>query len=240
MDLSLNEVHVWRANIAESCEEAVRLRDILTDDERARADRFHFERDQQRSIASRGMLRVLLGKYLQRPAGSIAFELSEYGKPFLPKDDNNPKVFFNTSHAGDLVLAAFARERLVGVDVEPLREIQDADRLVERFFSPSEVAEYRLVHADERRRAFLNGWTRKEAFIKAHGEGLSLSLKSFDVSLTPGRDAALLGTRLNPDETQRWSLLDLPLDEKHVGALAVEGHGFRLSCWRFAADCTLQ
>jgi 4'-phosphopantetheinyl transferase len=200
-----------------------RLRDLtetLSPDEQQRAARFHFERDRVRFIAARGALRRILGRYLNRPPAEIAFAYSPYGKPSLSAE---PWLSFNISHSGDWAICAFAQGRRVGVDIELIRRELGEETIAERFFSPREVADLRSLPADEQPAAFFRCWTRKEAFVKARGEGLSLPLDRFDVSLRPDAPPALLRTLDDPREAARWSMLALSAPPDYEAAIVVEG-----------------
>ncbi len=226
--LTNGEVHVWRIALEVSNPFLLRLREILADDERRRADRFHFEKDRRHFTAARGALRVLLAGYLARRPEEVRFSYGNYGKPRLAHESD---LRFNLTHSHGLALLAVTRGREIGVDVEHLREMEgDGEPLAERFFSPREAAVLRSLPTRLRREAFFRCWTSKEAYIKAHGMGLSLPLDQFDVSLHPDEPAALLATRHDPQEAQRWSLKSLFPGEGYVATVAVEGHLWRLWC----------
>jgi 4'-phosphopantetheinyl transferase len=233
LTLSSAEVHVWRTSLelAASCIE--RLQSTLSADELQRAIRFHFPRDRRRFTVARGVLRNILGRYLGVPPSELGFRYSAYGKPDLADVVDAAGLRFNVSHSHEMALFAVSCGREVGVDIEYLgREIR-GEEIAERFFSPRERASLRALPADAKHKAFFNCWTRKEAYIKAHGEGLSLPLNQFDVSLAPGEPAALLATRSDPREALRWSLQALIPGPDYVAALAVEGHGWHLACWQW-------
>ncbi len=223
--LQSNEVHVWRASLEEPpcCLETL-LR-TLSPDERQRAERFHFPRDRRHFIAGRGMLRLLLAGYLGQGPGEIQFCYNPQGKPRLCLDRGDLR--FNLAHSQGLALYAFSRGRELGIDVERIRSDFDGEQLAQRFFSPRETAGLVSLPAQRRREAFFSCWTRKEAYLKATGLGLSLALDRFDVSLAPAA-AALLATRHDPAEARRWSMRDLAPAPGYTGALAAEGHGWRL------------
>jgi 4'-phosphopantetheinyl transferase len=200
-----------------------RLRDLaetLSPDEQRRAARFHFERDRIRFMAARGALRGILGAYLRRPPAEIVFAYSPHGKPSLADE---PSLSFNISHSGDWALCAVALNRRIGVDIESIQPELAGQSIAERFFSPREVAELRALPSAEQSAAFFRCWTRKEAFVKARGEGLSLPLDRFDVSLRPGAPPALLSTLDDPREADRWSILALPAPPGYVASAVVEG-----------------
>lgn len=160
---------------------------LLDSHETARAARFRFERDRNRYIASHGILRALLGRYLDRAPAALRFDIGSHGKPALGNSD----LRFNLSHSHHLALFAISRDLTVGCDIEFHDARFLAESIPEHFFSPPEVAEFRALPASDRLAAFFAGWTRKEAYIKARGLGLSLPLDSFDVSLAPGAQPAL-------------------------------------------------
>jgi 4'-phosphopantetheinyl transferase len=235
--LAPDEVHVWR--IALEVDDALMtlLRAVLADDERQRADRFYFEKDRRRFTAARAAMRILLARYLGRRPKEVRFAYNNYGKPRLADENKESNVRFNLTHSRGLALLAVTRGREIGVDVEHLRDMErDGEALAERFFSPREAAVLRSLPPELRRSAFFHCWTRKEAYIKAHGEGLSLPLDQFDVSLHPEEPAALLATQHDPEDVRRWSLRSLLPGEGYVGAVAVEGHSWQLWCGDWVAQ----
>ncbi|MGH7173493.1 MAG: 4'-phosphopantetheinyl transferase family protein [Gemmataceae bacterium] len=235
--LTREEVHVWRIALEVRDALLARLRETLADDEQRRAERFHFEKDRRHFIAGRGALRALLACYMAQSPEEVRFAYSNYGKPRLADELAASDLRFNLTHSHGLALLAVTRGRDIGVDVEHLRDMErDGEPLAERFFSPCESAALRSLPQELRREAFFHCWTRKEAYIKANGKGLSLPLDQFDVSLRPGEAAALLATRHDPDEVRRWSMWSLLPAEGYVGAVAVEGHSWRLWCGDWIAE----
>jgi 4'-phosphopantetheinyl transferase len=234
LTLSSAEVHVWRASLDldSSCVE--HLQHALSADELQRAARFHFPRDRRRFTVARGVLRDILGRYLGVPPSELEFRYGAHGKPALAAGFDAVGVRFNISHSHEMALFAVTCGREIGVDIEYLgREIR-GEEIAQHFFSAHECASLRALPAAAKHEAFFNCWTRKEAYIKAHGEGLSLPLDQFDVSLAPGEPAALLATRNDPREVQRWSLQALTPGPGYVAALAVEGQGWQLSSWHWS------
>jgi 4'-phosphopantetheinyl transferase len=177
------------------------------------------------------VLRALLGCYLDRHPGSLGFDYNPYGKPFLAGDSG---ICFSTSHSHGLVLLAFARGREIGVDIERVRADLGLEEIAARCFSPREIATLHSLRNDLREEAFFACWTRKEALAKAEGEGLALPLCRFEVTLVPGEPAMLLDTKGDPLET-KWTLQEMTPDPGYVAALAVEGHGLRVSCRQYTA-----
>ncbi len=235
--LATDEVHIWRIALEVSTPFLLRLREILADDERRRADRFHFEKDRHHFIAARGAMRLLLAGYLARRPEEVRFAYGNYGKPRLADKDNEGNLRFNLTHSHGLALLAVTRGWEIGVDVERLRDMErDGELLAERFFSPREAAVLRSLPTRLRREAFFRCWTSKEAYIKAHGKGLSLPLDQFEVSLHPDEPAGLLATQHDPPEAKRWSLRSLFPGEGYVATVAVEGHLWRLWCGDWVAE----
>jgi 4'-phosphopantetheinyl transferase len=234
LSLENDEVHVWQANLDRNQSEVDDFLCMLSIDERARADRFHFPKDRDHFIIARGVLRNILGLYLNRDPASLSFQYSSHGKPFLAPVTLPDAISFNLSHSNGTALYAMTRSREVGVDVEFIRTGPQGDQIAERFFSPQEVAALHALPPASQRYAFFLCWTRKEAYIKARGEGLSMPLDRFDVSLVPGEPAELLATRPDVLEADRWSLRNLTIEEPgYAAAVAVEGIGWSLELWRW-------
>ena len=233
LSLSSNAVHVWRANLDQSPSQIALFQNNLDDDERSRADRFYFSRDRERFIVARGILRAILGRYSNRAPHSLSFRYSTHGKPALVPESDPDAIRFNLSHSHGKALYAVSRGREIGVDLEFIRGDLEAEQIAERFFSHSENETLRALPLSLRRYAFFLCWTRKEAYIKARGEGLSLPLDQFDVSLTPGEPAALLSAQSDSDEALRWSLRNLTPASGYAAALATRGRDWSLSCWQW-------
>ena len=231
--LGIDEVHVWRAVLNHTDAQVSDLRRTLSDDECERARRFRFRKDRHRFIAAHGILRNILGRYLRSRRERIRFTLGSYGKPELESKVNSPAVCFNMTHSYEIALFAVTYNRNIGVDVELVRRGFQVDEIAGRFFSPLEVASLRACPRSLREEQFFSCWTRKEAFLKATGKGLTVELDQFDVSVGPGLPTALLNTRWDPQESSRWSLRELSVGDGYVGALAVEGNGWRLRFWKW-------
>jgi 4'-phosphopantetheinyl transferase len=223
-----DEVHVWRASLAATPDELAAHHRILGADERERAARFRFEVHRNRFVAGRGIQRRLLAGYLGADPAAIAYTHAAHGKPALGHPFADRGLRFNVSNSGDGLLVAVSRGRELGVDLEGLLPVEDRDAVARRFFSVPENAVYDTVPEDARTDAFFTCWTRKEAYIKAVGEGLSMPLDCFDVTLRPGEPARLLCTRGRPDEAGRWTLRELDPGPGWLAAIAVEGAGWSL------------
>jgi 4'-phosphopantetheinyl transferase len=219
LNLEGHHVDVWRLSLNLLADSVKLIESTLSADEEKRAARFHFQVDKNRFIVAHGVLRKILGRYLHYDPAELTFSLNQYGKPALI----NSTLEFNLSHSGDFALIAVTLGRKVGVDVERIRQGISSHVIAQQYFSKAEVAELQSLPFEQREAAFFTCWTRKEAYIKAQGLGLSLPLESFDVSLTPGQPAILRATRPDPQESARWTLLSLDVDQNYKGALAVEG-----------------
>lgn len=229
--ISQNEVHIWRASLEAPW--SWTLDEALSIEDHARADRFRFESDRRRFATARASLRLILSRYLNKKPKRIRLDAGVYGKPFLADEKSSLGLRFNMSHSNRLALIAIARDREVGVDLEFMRPDFATKDVAEHFFSKSETEVLASFPFELRTEAFFNCWTRKEAYIKARGEGLSCPLAAFDVSLAPDSPATLLNTRIDGDDASRWSLCELYPELGYAGALAVEGQISRLSLWDF-------
>lgn len=228
--LGTSTVHVYAADL-----DAMHVDDdLLSEDEIERASRFRFERDRRRFTAGRSTLRRLLARYVDACPADFSFEYGAYGKPDVP----GSPVSFNISHSGSSALFAFGPRFELGVDVELLDYALVDDLLVaKRFFSPHEIEVLRAQAPTARPRAFLRCWTRKEAFVKARGDGLSLPLHDFDVGFGMGERPALLRTAWSLHEPEEWTLEDVShlfprvvsgLFPKAVAALAIRSPDVRI------------
>jgi 4'-phosphopantetheinyl transferase len=231
--LGNGEVHVWRASLDLPASRVQSLQHTLAADELTRADRYCSWQDSERFIVARGLLRAILSRYLGMAAGHLRFCYGPNGKPKLDKETGGEALRFNVTHSQGLALYAITRDREVGIDVEYIHPELAREEIAERFFSPREVAALRALPVALQPEAFFNCWTRKEAYIKAKGTGLSLPLDQFDVSLAPEEPAALLSTKGDSLEAARWVLRALDLGPDYAAALAVEGHGWQLKCWQW-------
>jgi 4'-phosphopantetheinyl transferase len=209
-----NELHIWRASLEKSEEERARLTSYLSNDEKARAERFVFARDREHFEAAHGTLRELLSGYLGICADEVRFEAGPFGKPFV----RGTAMRFNLSHSNGWAVYGFAVGREVGIDIEKVRPEFAGMDIAERYFSKTEQMELRQVAPESQPEAFFLCWTRKEAYVKAHGEGLQIPLNSFDVSLTPGKTV-----RLESADSERWSIWTFEPVHGFAGAVVGEG-----------------
>lgn len=234
MVLAKDEIHVWRTILDLPSSQVDYLWGLLTADERSRGDNFHFAKDRRHFIVARGVLRTILGFYLGVAPEQLRFDYNRHGKPSLTSEFSNHTLSFNLSHAGGLALYAIVGIREVGIDVERIRTNFDYEDIAERFFSPTEIAVLRTIPADTKAKAFFDCWTRKEAYIKAQGDGLSLPLHSFDVSFAPDEPARFLAIRNNEQQASDWTLHELTPGSGYVGALAVKGCDWQYRYWQWS------
>jgi 4'-phosphopantetheinyl transferase len=221
--------HIWCANLEPDAERLSTLQALLSSSEVSRANRFRFWRHRRRYIAGRGILRILLSRYLDQAPAEIEITYSKYNKPFL----HNSNLQFNLSHSQDTALFAFCLGSDIGIDLEEIRAISDAEGIAERFFAPTEFACFQSLPDDEKNEAFFACWTRKEAFIKAIGEGLSYPLEAFDVCFSPGKMARINTIRGSEEEAEGWSLFNLSPRARYAAAVAMKGSEWQLICRQF-------
>jgi 4'-phosphopantetheinyl transferase len=221
---SANEVVVWRVAL-----ETVSVKDatVLAVDERERAERLKIPAVRLAFIQGRLFLRRMLGRTLGRDPGSLQFASEGNGKPTLPA----APLAFNLSHSGGVAALAIAKVGPVGIDVEELRGDRDLVGLASRYFAPLEYAALLRLPSAQRTLGFYSCWTRKEAFIKALGEGLSHPLDAFEVSLDPSAPAAFLSIGGKQADDSPWRLFSIDFGERYAGALVAPRQVERLSCF---------
>ncbi|MCP4537296.1 MAG: 4'-phosphopantetheinyl transferase superfamily protein [Chloroflexi bacterium] len=232
LKLAHDEIHVWRASLELTTAHITSLYASLSPDEQARANRFRFNKLREHFVAARGLLRAILSQYLHVSPGQLEFRYNPHGKPSLIPSEKYT-VNFNLSHSEGLALYAVSYAESIGIDLELVRPISDMEQLVERFFSSQERTMFRALPPNQKLAAFFTCWTRKEAYLKARGEGLTLPLDQFDVSLIPGEPATLLSDRTTPLNISPWSLQDLHPGPEYVAALAAQGDNWRLKYWQW-------
>jgi len=218
-ELGPGVVHLWQRRLDARAEELSACYGLLSSEEQDRARRFLVERARNEFVVTRGTLRSLLARYLGSTPQEVHFRYAVRGKPAL---EGGSDLSFNVSHTDGLALMAFVKRRAIGVDVENLDRKIEAERLAERFFSERERQALRPLRGDELQAAFFRCWTRKEAYIKAKGDGLSLPLHQFDVSIAEGDRDALLETRPDPAEGGQWTVCDVRLDPRFAAAVTVQ------------------
>lgn len=220
-------VQVWLAWVSHSLPLLTFFQGLLSGDERVRANRYRAEHARQEFITARGLTRWILGAHLNLEPKRVTFQYSAFGKPELAGSDDQ-QLQFNVSHSGGAILLAISGDGVVGVDLERVDRTIDWLPVASRFYSHNENRELRSLPADKQKRAFYAIWTRKEAFLKAKGSGLSERLAEFDVTVDNSRSSALLETRYDPADASNWSVVSLPAGDNYEAAVAIKRRHFEL------------
>jgi 4'-phosphopantetheinyl transferase len=235
LNLADDEVHICIAVLDLPIIGIKKLNQMLSSDERKRAERFHFEQDRKRFIVGVGILRTILGYYLSVEPGELRFCYGKHGKPRLADAFANGSIHFNMSHSDGLTLYGFTREREIGVDIERVRDIPEMDKIVEQFFSAKEKDFLRSLPESMKKEVFFDCWTKKEAFIKAIGDGLYQPLDKFDVAPIPGELTRPLRMGEDSKIASRWFIQDLKPAPGFAGAFAVEGGSCQLRFYQWSS-----
>jgi 4'-phosphopantetheinyl transferase len=233
LKLSINDVHVWRVRLNQADGRVQQLHRILSNDEQRRAERFHFDRDRRRFIVRRGTLRLIIGDYFEREPGRLQFHSGHRGKPYLMNSLGKVPLQFNLAHSKEIALYAFTSRQKIGIDIEYVRDMPDAEKIAQTTYSSLENKTLQSLPEYQRQEAFFNCWVRKEAYIKAIGSGLYHALDRFDVSLAPGEPARVMSIEGSAAQASGWFMKSLNPEDGYVAALAVKGTDFRLSYWRY-------
>jgi|ERR1041385_1916036 4'-phosphopantetheinyl transferase len=228
--LKRDEIHIWRAYLDGKYAARRTWQAELAPDELTRAARFVFPRDRDRFIVRRAILRTIIGEYIQRSPAEVGFVYDPLGKPKLRLNHSDIPLRFNVSHSQGLAVYAFAYDREIGIDIEAIRTDITGEDIAASFFSPKELAEFHSLGPDQRNEAFFLCWTRKEAYVKALGCGLTRPLNSFNVSLTPG-----MPDRLESADASRWVLRSFQPGDGYAGAVVAERNDCTLRFWDFNA-----
>jgi 4'-phosphopantetheinyl transferase len=239
-ELAAGEVHVWSLPLDISQSYLASVTELLSPDERKRADRFRFKAHRNQFVVGRGLLRVILGRYCDVPPERLRFNYGPKGKPELtPGEGARPTggaLHFNLAHSEGVGVLAVTRTAPVGVDVEQVRRLLEFRELVGQFFSVREAAEFSRLPWEQQPAAFFNLWTRKEALLKATGEGIAHSLNRVEVSFLPGEPARVLSLPAESWAGGEWSLVDLAISPSYAGALALPVRNVVVS--QFQIPCT--
>ncbi len=231
--LPFDQVHLWCVPLDQSAERVDQLHQFLSDEERERADRFRYRRDRQRFISGRGLLRLLLHRYLGDEPDQFRFSYGPHGKPALI--DPGRSIRFNLAHSQGLALYALTDERELGVDVEWIRHIGEIGEIGEYALSTQEQHALRTLPAADRSAVFFQYWTRKEAFLKARGLGLVQSLNE-SIGWRPMFHSRQMSMSWTWQGTRLWTLAELNLGDGCAAALVVAGSGWQPVCWRWTGQ----
>lgn len=216
LELAEDEIAIWKTILERETSDLATLQETLSEHEKERASRFHFARDRDHFIVARGTLKSLLGQYLGIPARSVRFRYGAQHKPAL--DTDTPSIDFNISHTQNMAVFAFAHSRRIGIDVEKIQRDFKVEDIAKRYFSSRECQELFSLPAELQSEAFFLCWTRKEAYLKARGEGLHLPLDSFSVRLTPAEPAGF-----HEGVSSEWQILGLSAADEHPMAVVYDG-----------------
>ena len=233
LKLSANEAHIWIASLTQSKLKIDEFSRVLSNDERSRSKRFYFDFDRERYIIAHGILRVILGRYLDLEPGQLQFCYGKNRKPAISKNYCNEDIRFNISYSEDIALYAFTLYHEIGVDVEVVHDIPEKDQIAERFFSPQEHNIYRSLPEGKKEDVFFKYWTRKEAFSKTTGDGLLIPLEKFDVSNVTNKPVKLLTAEGDTNGSSQWFIYDLNIGPGCKAAFTVEGQCCELLCFQY-------
>src|SRR5262245_9653237 len=221
IELGSDEVHIWRASLDQNAKIITNLAALLSQSEYQRAVKYHRSVDSDRFIVGRGILRKIISAYLGLSPGKLQVSYNEYGKLAISDDQNDRDLNFNLSHSGELARYAVTRERVVGIDIEYIRKNFATLEIAEHFFSMDELAALKSLPVDLRTTGFFTCWSRKEAFIKAKGMGVSYPLGRFTVSLAPDEPPALLKVDDDEREAGQWKMYELRPGAGYVATMLV-------------------
>jgi 4'-phosphopantetheinyl transferase len=234
--LNSQDVHLWRAFLRQSATCIDKLTPLLSEDELSRAASFHFENDRERFILCRGILRIILGRYLDINPKHLKFRSGPYGKPYLVNESAGAHIQFNLTHSHNLALYAFTSNCMIGIDVEYILQIMDIEHIVDNSFSDYEISIFKTLKPNQKEIAFFNCWTRKEAYVKAIGEGLNLPLHTFDVSLAPNEPSRILSISGSTNEALLWSIETFIPAVDHVATVAIKESNYHICYYEWQFD----
>ncbi len=220
--LTQNEVHIWKLHFSKASHDPEEFyRDFLSQDEKERADRLKFQTDRNNFLLSRGHLRSLLSAYLGREPQDIELRYGSYGKPYLSKDSNPDNISFNLSHSRGASYYALTKDREIGIDIEYLRPVSRAQKIIERFFSEEERAHYRNQPSGKKLETFFMLWCRREAYTKALGTGFNLPESKIDISFVTGEKKNNIDLRKK--DAPALSMIEITAEQGYAASLAVFG-----------------
>ncbi len=230
LSLSKDHIDVWLCELKTLSSDTSKLYGILSDDERERANKLKVEDKKQQYVIARGTLRQRLGLLTNINPEDFVFEYLEHGKPVLNNDSRFADITFNISHSYDLALIAISQKQSIGIDIEKINHDSDHQALVTRFFSKAEQAEFNTLSEAIKAKAFCACWTRKEAFIKAIGSGITYGLGNFNVTVDPDIQMPMINL-LKPSE-ETWSAINLPINDEYMACLVSNRNDINVRCWR--------
>ena len=229
LSFSKDHIDVWLCDLKQLSGDINNYYAILSDDERERADKLKIKDMKQQYVLTRGALRQRLGLLTNIDPQDFVFDYLQHGKPVLVKDARFANITFNVSHSYNLALIAIAQKQNIGIDIEKINHESKHDQLVTRFFSEAEQSEFQTMPETNKAKAFCACWARKEAFIKAIGDGVSYGLDSFDVTVDP--DKQTLEINLHKPSEETWSAINLPINDDYMACLVSDRDSLSVRCW---------
>ncbi|ELR97510.1 4'-phosphopantetheinyl transferase superfamily protein [Gloeocapsa sp. PCC 73106] len=217
------QAHIWCAQVQQIPTQIQQLWHLLNPVERKKAADFQFERHRNAFITGRGYLRIILSRYLQLKPQEIEFNYTPKGKPYLAHQFLESNLQFNLSHSHELILYALTLDKPIGIDLEYLRPFPEAEKIAQRFFSPREAAFISNCPDSLKSPAFFQGWTSKEAVLKATGEGIGGGLEKIEVELDPSQEAKLLSLDGDTQAAQNWFLTKIQTSPEYMATVAIKG-----------------
>jgi 4'-phosphopantetheinyl transferase len=233
-----DEIHLFWTSLDLSSKRMRQFAETLSADESSRAAHFHFDKDRNRFVAGRGTLREILSWLLQCPPDAVIFSYGAHGKPRLSRPEEGRLLYFNLAHSESLAVFAVSRNFEVGVDLERIRPVPEASRIVEDFFSESEAARWRSMPPANQSEFFFECWTRKEAYLKGMGEGFSGPFRSIEAFRVPHAKAGPPGLRQSAPIAADWFLYSLKPASGYLCAVAAKNHNLRLFNWNWDRSST--
>ncbi|MDJ0533219.1 MAG: 4'-phosphopantetheinyl transferase superfamily protein [Xenococcaceae cyanobacterium MO_207.B15] len=224
-----DEIHLWRANLNLSPQHIEQLETTLSEDEQLRANRFRFPNHRRRFVAARGILRQLLGFYLQTSGDIVSFTYNLKGKPQLAPDFSNTNLEFNISHSQDLALYSFNRDQIIGIDLEYLRDNVDYENIAQRFFCQREFNLITTCPKQQQLARFYQLWTAKEAYLKATGEGLAGGLETLEINFDSAGNIYLYKIKNQKNLAHQWSLYNFIPETNFIATIALSGKEKKLT-----------
>jgi 4'-phosphopantetheinyl transferase len=223
LEIHNSDIHIWLAPLDSPPATVVQLQGLLSPDERNKARRFYCERDGHRFVAGRAMLRSILGRYLGRPPRDVRFDYEPHGKPQLQQCYRDRKLHFNVSHSNGMALVGICLDTRIGIDIEFKDRKRASLAIAQNFFAPEEVSALSALNADAQCEAFFRVWTRKEAYVKGRGEGVSLGFDTFAVTVDADQCPTLVRSSHGDDERRRWRFWTIDAGADYAATLAADG-----------------
>jgi 4'-phosphopantetheinyl transferase len=230
--LDPGQIHLWAAALDEFEVQVSKIWGLLSPAEQAEAEKFRFVEGRNRYVVRHGLLRLILGRYLEQLPSAIEFQYGTYGKPELRTDGAGTQLFFNTSHSAGVAVCAIASACPIGVDIERTREIAETEGIARRFFLRNETQTLMTLPPDSRMQAFYSCWTRKEAFLKATGEGIAESLARVEVTLGPEDEPRIVSIAGDRGAHEQWRLEPFSPARSYLGCVAYRNTVLALNQWR--------